>query len=100
MDVLSQIDRLRLERGWSEYRLAVASGIAQSTISSWYRKGMLPSAGSLEKLCKGLGVSMSQFFSEEGEMGTLPEEQRQLLANWNRLLPEQRAALLALIETI
>lgn len=37
-DILKEITRLRLERNWTEYELAKKSGLAQSTISSWYRK--------------------------------------------------------------
>ena len=57
MNVLKRIYELRKERGWSEYQLAEASEISQSTISSWYRKGMLPSIGSLEKICKGFTIA-------------------------------------------
>ena len=43
MDVLNRILELRGEKGWSEYRLSVESGIPQSTISSWFRKKAQPS---------------------------------------------------------
>ena len=33
-DILQEITRLRTERGWSEYDLAVRAGITQSTIST------------------------------------------------------------------
>ncbi|HCG33115.1 MAG TPA: transcriptional regulator, partial [Ruminococcaceae bacterium] len=33
----------REARGWTEYQLAERSGLPQSTISSWYKKGMTPS---------------------------------------------------------
>ncbi|MEG0146614.1 MAG: transcriptional regulator, partial [Clostridia bacterium] len=67
-------------------------------ISSWYRKNMLPSVGSLEKICKGLGVSMAQFFAENRETTILSEEQQQLLENWNRLSPKQRESLLSFLK--
>jgi len=38
MDILERILQLREEKGWSEYKLSVESGIPQSTISSWFRK--------------------------------------------------------------
>lgn len=67
-DILSEITRLRLERNWSEYELAQKSGLTQSTISTWYRKKQTPTIQSLEKVCKGLGVTQSQFFADESEM--------------------------------
>ncbi|MEF9972859.1 MAG: helix-turn-helix transcriptional regulator [Clostridia bacterium] len=98
MDILERINQLKAERGWTEYQLAEASEIPQSTISSWYRKNMLPSVGSLEKICKGLGVSMAQFFAENRETTILSEEQQQLLENWNRLSPKQRESLLSFLK--
>ena len=76
MDILKRIYELRVDRGWSEYQLAEASEISQSTISSWYRKDMLPSIGSLEKICKGLGITMSQFFDDSNGSGSLTDDQR------------------------
>ena len=50
-DILSVITTYREERGWTEYQLAERSGLPQSTISSWYRKNMVPTIPSLEKIC-------------------------------------------------
>lgn len=100
MDVLSRINQLKSERGWSEYQLAEASEIPQSTISSWYRKNMMPSIGSLEKICKGFGISLSYFFSEPDEAIALTAQQRKLLDNWNKLTAEQKQTLLAFLEQL
>ena len=100
MDVLERIYQLRTERGWSEYQLAEASEISQSTISSWYRKGMLPSIGSLEKICKGFGITMSRFFETGDETISLTSEQRRLLDGWERLTPKQRKSLIEFLENL
>lgn len=100
MDILKRIYELRVDRGWSEYQLAEASEISQSTISSWYRKDMLPSIGSLEKICKGLGITMSQFFDDSNESGSLTADQRRLLCGWERLTPAQRESLLVFLESL
>ncbi|MBQ6813960.1 MAG: helix-turn-helix transcriptional regulator [Lachnospiraceae bacterium] len=65
MDILKKITMLREERHWSEYQLAEKSGLTQSTISSWYRKNMLPSIPSLEKICDAFGITLSQFFLDD-----------------------------------
>ena len=62
IDVLQRINELREERHWTEYQLAERSGLTQSTISSWYRKNMLPTIPSLTKICDAFGISISQFF--------------------------------------
>ena len=64
IDILKEITRLRLERNWSEYELAKNSGLTQSTISTWYRKNQIPTIQTLDKICKGFGITLSQFFAE------------------------------------
>ena len=97
--VLDEILRLRLERGWTEYELAKNSGIAQSTISTWYRKKQMPTVGSLDKICAGLGISLSSFFAEEAEVYLTPE-QHELLDHWSALSPKQREIILELLKSI
>ena len=63
-DVLGLIRKNREARGWTEYQLAERSGLPQSTISSWYQKGMTPSFSSLEKICDAFGLTLSQFFAD------------------------------------
>lgn len=101
MDILEKITELREERHWSEYQLAEKSGLTQSTISSWYRKGILPSIPSLAKICDAFGLTLSQFFIEE-ETQTIDLNSRQavLLAYAARLTPEQYDALLNFLQTL
>lgn len=97
-DILSVITQYREERGWTEYQLAERSGLPQSTISSWYRKKIVPTVPSLEKICIAYGITLSQLFAEEDEAVTLTASQQQLLNRWARLDDEQRALVFALIE--
>lgn len=100
MTVLERILQLRLERNWSEYRLSEESGIAQTTISSWFKKDIYPSIPSLEKICKAYDISMAQFFNFDNEPVSLSPEQNELLENWNRLSGEQKTAVLNLLKSI
>lgn len=101
MDILEKITQLRLERNWSEYQLAEKSGLTQSTISSWYRKNMLPTIPSLSRICDAFGISLSQFFLE-GDKYTvqLTEQQNSLLQYAAKLDPEQYAALLSFLKSL
>ena len=100
MNVLERILQLRQERSWSEYKLSEESGIAQTTISSWFRKNIYPSIPSLEKICKAYNISLAQFFNFDNEAVSLNEDQITLLNNWNRLTEEQKQAVLNLIKTM
>lgn len=97
-DILAAISAYREARGWTEYQLAELSGLPQSTISSWYRRGLTPSLHSLEKICSAFGITLSQLFAEGDETVALTESQRELLDRWSRLNAEQQAVVFALIE--
>lgn len=99
-DILATITEYREKRGWSEYQLAERSGLPQSTISSWYRKNMMPSLPSLEKVCSALGITFAQLYAIDDEPVSLTASQRKLLERWSKLSEEQQAALLELIEKI
>ena len=73
-DILGRIERERLACGWSEDALAENSGLTQSTISTWRRRNLLPNVASLEKICSGLGISLSQFFQEEDSVYLSPDQ--------------------------
>lgn len=101
IDVLEKITELRTERHWTEYQLAEASGLTQSTISSWYRKGMLPTLPSLIKLCEAFNISVSQFFLEDNKQAVLlNEKQVKLLDAASRLNASQYAALLNFLQIL
>ena len=95
INVLERITALREERHWTEYQLAEQSGLTQSTISSWYRKGMLPTIPSLSKICDAFGITISQFFlGDENQAVLLNDKQLTLLAAASKLTSEQYDALL------
>ena len=99
MDVLNRILELRGEKGWSEYRLSVESGIPQSTISSWFRKKAQPSIDSIEAICAACGVTLSALFVPDSLSG-LTETQSALLSAAARLTPEQQKALLSFLSSL
>ena len=101
IDVLEKITKLRIERHWTEYQLAEASGLTQSTISSWYRKDMLPTLPSLIKICDAFNISVSQFFIEDNTNAVLlNDKQTQLINAASKLDTAQYNALLAFLKTL
>lgn len=97
-DILTAITNYRQERGWTEYQLAEHSGLPQSTISSWYRKNMVPTIPSLEKICVAFGITLSQLFAEGDDAVSLTDSQLALLKRWAKLSEDQQAVVLALID--
>jgi len=96
MDAKKRIKELMQERGWSEYRLAIASGLSQSTVANIFNRNTMPSLTTLEAICKGFGMTLSQFFAE-GEMVELTIEQKQMFEAWSSLSKDQKEVLQRLI---
>ena len=69
MDTRARLVELMDERHWSEYRLAIESELSQSTVANIFNRSTTPSVATLECICAGLGITLSQFFAE----GTLVE---------------------------
>jgi transcriptional regulator with XRE-family HTH domain len=100
MDILSRIIKLRDERGWSNYRLAKEAGISENSLNNLFRRNNLPTIPTLESICKGFGITLSQFFAEGGEPIELSETQRNMLSAWDALTEEQKTTLLEFLKKI
>lgn len=98
-NVLDKITQERLARGWSEYTLAKNSGISQSTISTWYRKNFEPSVASIEKICKGLDMTLPQFFSYENKNNALTASQQEILEIWSLLNDTQKQTVIDMLKS-
>lgn len=96
MDAKQRIRELMAERNWSEYRLAIASELSQSTIANIFNRNTTPSVSTLESICKGFGITLAQFFAE-GNMVELSDEQQQMFQEWSSLTIPQKEALRQLI---
>ena len=96
MDAKARIKELMEERGWSEYRLAIASGLSQSTVANIFNRNTTPSVATLESICNGFGITLAQFFAE-GDMVELTKEQKEMFAAWSALTREQKDVLAQLI---
>ncbi|MCI8688458.1 MAG: helix-turn-helix transcriptional regulator [Lawsonibacter sp.] len=99
MDTLERIRNLLIERNWTEYKLAKEAGLPQSTISTLFRRNNLPSIPTLEAICGGLGITMSQFFAEQ-ELVELTAEQRAFFNDWAVLSPEDKLLVEQLVKKL
>ena len=103
-NVLDTITSYREARNWSIYDLAGEAGIKPTTISSWYRKNVMPTLPTLEKLCDAFQITRSEIFSvvESGEREpvVLTQAQAEMLEKWSELRPDQQEAIMHLLNTI
>lgn len=98
-DILKRIQYERQKRNWTEYALAKNAGLTQSTISSWYRESREPSVASIEKICNGLGISLSEFFLDENSSSVILKEKEDILHCWDCMSPVQRKNLLEFLHS-
>jgi len=97
LDTHERLRALLDARGWSEYRLAKESNLSESTIMNIFRRNATPSIPTLEAICRGLGITLAQFFAE-GEMVELTPDLKQLFDRWVYLTVTQKKAIFTMIE--
>lgn len=90
--IIERIKYLCEARSWTVYRLAKESGITYSTLCTMLHKSNAPSIPTLQKICQGFGISLSQLFERENDSAELTEEQRKHLLLWNALSETNRQA--------
>lgn len=99
MDTHARLQQLLKERGWTEYKLSKECGLAQSTIGNIFRRNTVPSLDTLETICSGFGITLSQFFAE-GNMIELNTETKELIDCWIYLTPSQKAAVIQMLKSM
>ena len=99
MDTHARLQQLLRERGWTEYKLSKKCGLSQSTIGNIFRRNTIPSIATLETICKGFGITLSQFFADT-EMVELTPDMKDLFDSWITLTPEQKIAALHMLKAM
>ena len=92
MDIAKRLTEVRESQGLSKTQLAKISGVSQSFISYIEAGKRQPTLDVIERLCKALGITVSQFLQESDDTH-LPPDLFQLLENAKKLPPAERKAL-------
>ena len=94
MDVGARIVELRTAYHVSQYALWKRSGVPQAAISQYESGKKAPEIDTLERICKGLGVTLADFFSENAPLPPgVTGEERALLESYRVFSPGEQAAL-------
>lgn len=99
MDTHKRLRQLLNERGWTEYRLSKQCGLSESTLANIFKRNTMPSISTLEAICAGFGITLSQFFAEE-EMVEMTPEMKELFDSWVSLTATQKNAVMQMIHTL
>ena len=92
--IIKRIEELCEKKHMSRYRLA------QSSISTLLNRKSVPTIQTLEKICNGLGITLSQFFAEDEKVLDLTKDQKELLKDWNSMDSRQQELVKAYIQGI
>ena len=97
MDIIAKIDKLKEERGWTDYELSQQSMVTQSTIASMKARNTPPKVDTLQAICGAFGLSLAQFFLEDEEVEVLSAQEKALLEKFRRLPDDKRKAVIELL---
>ena len=96
MDILRKINKMRIDRGWSIYRLSVESDVPQSTLTNMFNRETLPSITTLASICRAFDISLSEFFMEEKAQTESSTREKEFLDIFNSLSYEVQESVLCI----
>lgn len=97
--VLSKLKIYMKEKGLTIYKLTELSELSENTIYNWYNKGAEPSLHALSSICKILGISMSELFSED-ENETFTQKEIKLIQQFRNLSESKKELVIKLLEEL
>jgi len=92
MDYGTRLQQMRKAKGYSIYKLHQESGLSQGHISDLEKGINQPTIETLQRLLAPMGISLSEFFNEDGEVSVLNDREKELISCF-RTLPNDKADL-------
>ncbi len=87
--IIQRMNQLLQERSWTIYRLAKESDIAYSSLNNIFIRNTIPSVLTLEKICNGFQITLSQFFEPDTPIipssDMLTSEERDIIETYRKL---------------
>lgn len=100
MDVKDRLRELMAQRGLSVYMLAKKADLTWNTVDNILKKDGNPTVHTLSMLCKGLDITLGEFFNEPDEMKPISAEQQRYLAKRELLTERDKELVDQMIETM
>lgn len=99
MKIAERLKALMDEREMSIYALAKSSDVSWTTVKNLFNRTDNPTVATLELLCKGLGITMSEFFSESTPC-LRSKELQFIIDSWDELSERDRHILFNMAESM
>ncbi len=92
MEYGKRLKQLREPKEYSIYRLSKDSDISQGHISDLENGKNQPTIETLKKLLTPMGITLSEFFNEDGEVSVLNDREKEIVTSF-RTMNDENAAL-------
>jgi len=94
----AKVDKMRVDRGWSIYKLAKEAGLSESTLNKWFNSDVAPTLPALEQICETFKITLASFFTTGNTIDVTPEL-KELCDNWQTLTDAEKAAVRSIIKS-
>ena len=95
-----RIQELCKKRGYTKYRLAQITGMTQTALGNILTQKSLPTIVNLERICDAFGITLAQFFTDDGSKLNLTQDQQEILDIWDDLESKEREILIGFIRSL
>ena len=95
-----RIKELCEKRGYTKYRLAQITGMTQTALGNILNQSSLPTIVNLERICDAFGITLAQFFTDDGSKLNLTQDQQEILDIWDDLESKEREILIGFIRSL
>ena len=95
-----RITELCEKRGYTKYRLSQLTEMSHTALGNILNKKSIPTVVTLERICDAFGITLAQFFAEDGGRLNLTEDQNEILEIWDNLESKEREILMTFIRSL
>ena len=95
-----RITELCEKRGYTKYRLSQLTEMSQTALGNILNKKSIPTVVTLERICDAFGITLAQFFAEDGGRLNLTEDQNEILEIWDNLESKEREILMTSLRSL
>lgn len=88
MEYSKRLKQLREAKEFSIYRLSKDSDISQGHISDLENGKNQPTIETLKKLLTPMGITLSEFFNEDGEVTVLNDREKEIVTSFRTMNDE------------
>ncbi len=98
--VADHIKQLCEKHKMSKYRLAQLTGMSQTAVGNIISKASIPTLPTLEKICDAFGMTMAQFFTDDGTRPDLTNMQSEMMDVWEDLDEYEQKILIKFVRSL